>query len=60
MKHLSKYLNIQNKSLNINKASNKKVNCNYNNNYYGDQVCVVKTNCNYANNYYGDQVCLTN
>lgn len=34
------------------------IECNYANNYYGDQVCISKHRCNYANNYYGDQLCL--
>lgn len=32
--------------------------CNYSNNYYGDQLCLATTACNYDNNYYGDQVCM--
>lgn len=60
MNYLSKDTNIQNNPLNINKVSNEQLSCNYTNNYYGDQLCLVKRSCNYADNYYGDQICLTN
>lgn len=43
-------------------AVNGTTQCNFTNNYYGDQLCktvVPQNQCNYSDNYYGDQLCIT-